>query len=562
MSRRGRTARVASRQRIETLGNGTSAPTNKTIQTAETGELYFIDHNHASALTITLPPMQDGAYFKFIFKTALTEDGSVVIATSEATAGSIVGSIFEQVTGGSNAASGVDTDDGTDVKITLSDDIHPGSSVECFCDGSVWHAHARLNVSGVGESGFGDYSPPAPPNPPATRFYVGFANGTLSSDDSSPPAPKKTNLVGPIDGGSSDGNAFIGYPSFNAQTNDIVYGKDGSGNPLIVLLTSAATNSLYKITPANFAAATDNSATQITFTGGSSIKQLVVGWGNNVWISAGHLSNQLKNIFRSTDGGTTWDPLSLQTILATVGIAEGGNGGYKIKTLTTDGLGKWWFGIDGFLSGAETEDTNSYIFCSTDDGQNWSLHHTLANSDIYKMVYTNDTLVVTYNYAPPGETAARQAISAAGSATSGASNWGTPVFLSPNGTRDTGNMISTEHKSEEAKRIAAANGRVLVADKRRVLLLTVSGKNITVSDTLVNLTTGVTNFGPNINSIATDGAGNWYVGSDGDGSDGGDIAKNLNSADPADPSSWTNGPTNLGTNRQIRSLAFDRYLPL
>lgn len=558
MSRRGRTARVASRQRIETLGNGTSAPTNKTIQTAETGELYFIDHNHASALTITLPPMQDGAYFKFIFKTALTEDGSVVIATSEATAGSIVGSIFEQVTGGSDAASGVDTDDGTDVKITLSDDIHPGSSVECFCDGSVWHAHARLNVSGVGESGFGDYSPPAPPNPPATRFYLGFANGDLSSDDTSP------------QGTVIKANTFPGYPSFNQQTNDIVYGKDGSGNPLIVLLTSASTNSLYKITPANFAAATDNSATQITFTpsaADSNIKQLAVGWGNNVWISAGHLSNELKNIFRSTDGGTTWDPLSLQTILATVGISEGGDGGYKIKTLTTDGLGKWWFGIDGFLSAdarAEMdpeppEDTNSYIFCSTDDGQNWSLHHTLANSDIYKMVYTNDTLVVTYNYAPGDDTGGRQAISAAGSATSGASNWGTPVYLSPNNVRDLSNMISTDHKDQIAKRIGAANGRVLVADRTQVLLLNVSGKNITVSDTLVNLTNSVTNFGANINYVTTDGAGNWYVGSDGDGSHGGDIAKNLNSADP---SSWTNGPTNLGTNRQIRSLAFDRYLPL
>ena len=548
MSRRGRTARVASRQRIETLGNGTSAPTNKTIQTAETGELYFIDHNHASALTITLPPMQDGAYFKFIFKTALTEDGSVVIATSEATAGSIVGSIFEQVTGGSNAASGVDTDDGTDVKITLSDDIYPGSSVECFCDGSVWHAHARLNVSGVGESGFGDYSPPAPPNPPATKFYLGFANGDLSFDDTSP------------QGSVIQTNTFSGYPGFNAQTNDIVYGKDGSGNPLIVLLTSADTNSLYKITPANFAAAAVDSATQITFTGDSSIKQLAVGWGNNVWISAGHLSNGLKNIFRSTNGGTTWDPLSLQTVLATVGISGGGHGGYKIKTLTTDGLGKWWFGIDGFLSGAESEDTNSYIFCSTDDGQNWSLHHTLANSDIYKMVYTNDTLVVTYNYAPGDGTGGRQAVSAVGSATSGASNWGTPVFLSPNGTRDSGNMISTHHKDEFAKRIGAANGRVLVADKDKVLLLTVSGKNITVSDTIVTLPGNVTNYNSNINSIATDGAGNWYVGSDGAAtSNGGDIAKNVNSADP---SSWTNGPTNLGTNRQIRSLAFDRYLPL
>ena len=65
MSRVARSARVGSRQRVETLGNGTSAATAKTIAAAETGELYFIDHNHASNLVITLPPKQDGAYFKF-----------------------------------------------------------------------------------------------------------------------------------------------------------------------------------------------------------------------------------------------------------------------------------------------------------------------------------------------------------------------------------------------------------------------------------------------------------------------------------------------------------------
>ena len=68
MSKIARAARVASRQRVETLGNGTSAATAKTIAAAETGELYFIDHNHASELLITLPPKQDGAYFKFLLK--------------------------------------------------------------------------------------------------------------------------------------------------------------------------------------------------------------------------------------------------------------------------------------------------------------------------------------------------------------------------------------------------------------------------------------------------------------------------------------------------------------
>ena len=47
MSRIARAARVASRQRVETITS------NKTIQSAETGELYLINHNAGSTLTIT-----------------------------------------------------------------------------------------------------------------------------------------------------------------------------------------------------------------------------------------------------------------------------------------------------------------------------------------------------------------------------------------------------------------------------------------------------------------------------------------------------------------------------
>tara|TARA_Y100001938_G_C8076086_1_gene426185 strand:+ start:124 stop:594 length:471 start_codon:yes stop_codon:yes gene_type:complete len=155
MSKIARAARVASRQRVETLGNGTSAGTDKTIQTAETGELYYIDHNHASALTITLPEKQDGAYFKFVFKTALTAAGSVVFTTHEDTDGDLVGSIFEQVTGGSNENSAVQQDDGADHKLTINDDVDQGSWLEFYCDGTTWVVYGMLNASAVGLAVFG-----------------------------------------------------------------------------------------------------------------------------------------------------------------------------------------------------------------------------------------------------------------------------------------------------------------------------------------------------------------------------------------------------------------------
>ena len=155
MSRVARAARVASRQRIEVLGNGTSAPTAKTITAAETGELYYIDHNHASNLVITLPPKQDGAYFKFVLLTNLTAAGGIVITSSEGVDGDMVGSVFEQVTGGSNANSAVVQDDDADHKVTISPDTHQGSYLECYCDGTTWILTGHLNSAAVNDVAFG-----------------------------------------------------------------------------------------------------------------------------------------------------------------------------------------------------------------------------------------------------------------------------------------------------------------------------------------------------------------------------------------------------------------------
>ena len=155
MAKVGRAARVASRQRVETLGNGSSAATAKVIGAAETGELYFIDHNHAGELLITLPPKQAGAYFKFVLLTNLTESGTIKITSSEDTDGDMVGTIFEQVTGGANAQSAAAQDDDADHQVTLSNDIHQGSYLECYCDGTTWIMSGHINVSAVGRAVFG-----------------------------------------------------------------------------------------------------------------------------------------------------------------------------------------------------------------------------------------------------------------------------------------------------------------------------------------------------------------------------------------------------------------------
>jgi hypothetical protein len=157
MAKVGRAARVASRQRVETLGNATSAATDKTIVAGETGELYLIDHNHGSDLNITLPPMQDGAYFKFIWKTeAADDDADVVFTSTEATNGDFAGTIIEQVANGTDGATATETAAGSakTLRIGSSSNTSIGSWVECVCDGTKWYWTGCQIAAAVGTVAF------------------------------------------------------------------------------------------------------------------------------------------------------------------------------------------------------------------------------------------------------------------------------------------------------------------------------------------------------------------------------------------------------------------------
>lgn len=157
MAKVGRAARVGSRQRIETLGNGTSEANDKVIVSGEAGELYLIDHNHASDLNITLPAMQDGAYFKFIWKTAAADNAAdVVISSSEGENGDFAGTIIEQVTNGTDGATATETAGGTakTLRIGSSSDTSIGSWVECVCDGSTWYWTGCQIAAAVGTVAF------------------------------------------------------------------------------------------------------------------------------------------------------------------------------------------------------------------------------------------------------------------------------------------------------------------------------------------------------------------------------------------------------------------------
>ena len=144
MSRVARSARVASRQRVETIGAAA-----KTIQPAETGELYVI--TSATPGAITLPVAQEGAYFKIITNIDCT--GDVVLNTDGAA--SFLGAVTHLLNG-ANVETTINT--GSNSTLTLApggggtNSMRVGSMIECYCDGGDWLLVANIIAENAANS--------------------------------------------------------------------------------------------------------------------------------------------------------------------------------------------------------------------------------------------------------------------------------------------------------------------------------------------------------------------------------------------------------------------------
>ena len=138
MAKVARAARVASRQRTETITG------NKTIQSAETGELYLLDGQDC---TITLPAAQDGAYFKFLVITKIASPAVVIQAAGSA---KVAGHARIATKGGTVV---IETDADAEIgdnhtKLTIADSgsnhLLAGSAIECYSNGTNWYVTAEL----------------------------------------------------------------------------------------------------------------------------------------------------------------------------------------------------------------------------------------------------------------------------------------------------------------------------------------------------------------------------------------------------------------------------------
>jgi len=150
-------------------------------------------------------------------------------------------------------------------------------------------------------------------------------------------------------------NSWTGYVSSNMGTKDyhyIAYGKDGSGNPLWVIVNENGNREIRTSSdPTNTSGWTD-----VNVAAG---KLFSVAWGNNVWMAGGN-NGQL---WRSTDG-SSWSSVNMS------GVTGWYTTGVDIKHVVSDGSGTWLC------------DNHDQIFKSTDNGQTWAKVYDTADAPL------------------------------------------------------------------------------------------------------------------------------------------------------------------------------------
>ena len=147
MSRVARSARVGSRQRVETITD------DKTIVAAESGEFYLVDVG--DSLLITLPAPEEGTYFKFLLSDNSTA-GAVLSFTGSASAlfkgravqylGSPHGLVNTALAEGARV---VDSPEADEFKLVVGGSAGSGSYVEFYSDGTSYFVDAHVTGSTV-----------------------------------------------------------------------------------------------------------------------------------------------------------------------------------------------------------------------------------------------------------------------------------------------------------------------------------------------------------------------------------------------------------------------------
>tara|TARA_R110002074_G_scaffold91490_1_gene200057 strand:+ start:38 stop:1258 length:1221 start_codon:yes stop_codon:yes gene_type:complete len=329
----------------------------------------------------------------------------------------------------------------------------------------------------------------------------------------------------------------------SADTVDIAYGKDNSGNPIFVAISNTSGNNIW--VDQNNDITDDSSWTRKSLP--STAHRHTIHWGDDVWIAAGNVSASNVSLHRSTDGAGSFAAVDVSGA-TNISTTE------KITALSTDGAGNWMFG------------QKANLYFSSDDGASWAwlIQPSGTSGDFIRdIVYTNGCWVVLYSTSGNATLISCVGSTAANMDDSG--DWGTAVTLTGSFTNSGGSTSTVTLSGTATKRMAAASGRIVALqlgaghnDAARSIAADVSGKVITLDSSgtvqLVPFTQGTANC------IATDGT-TWLAGCDGGdtGRNGGELCRSTDAGD-----SWAlivDGIDNA-TSTRVNGIAPNVYLPL
>ncbi len=111
-----------------------------TILDDDSGAIINVNTAATSARTLTLPAANTGLYYEVCWSVASDADATVI----EVPSGALLGSVTAQ----NGTGTTIVQSDGTDTKITVNDNIEPGTVLKFFCvDSTNWVCSGVVNSS-------------------------------------------------------------------------------------------------------------------------------------------------------------------------------------------------------------------------------------------------------------------------------------------------------------------------------------------------------------------------------------------------------------------------------
>ena len=338
--------------------------------------------------------------------------------------------------------------------------------------------------------------------------------------------------------GEASGTGDIGYAANGDRTSwtfydkspnqssaiDGAYGKDGSGNGIYVFSQSSSD------TPGELAISSDDITDGVRWSAlnlplGSQKFCDAVTWSNDstnstsgVWL----VGRRNGDIYRSTDGASSFSAVTVQNDSDKPILSIAGNGSGKFVTGQREAVGG---GGDG------------HLLISTDNGASFSSSQPFSFDSINGVAYTNSTWIVAYTRSTESNLLVRTA------SDSDLTTWSAEVDLGIDKPAGKDNNNTPDARAS----IAAADGRAVIVSNKIAAIA-----RIDVNGTSISNLANPTYSGANIRDITTDSV-TWMI-----VTMGGDIYESTDSG-----ATFSQTVDDIrGTGRDLQVVAASKHLPL